>query len=359
LQSTRWAIFGTGEVAGKFVQALKRLPDAEVTLCTSRTDGRAQAFAQRFGIAQARTGFELRPGDDVDIVYIATPPSEHLAHALAAIGAGKAVLIEKPFAADAADARRIVEAARRAGVFCMEGLWTRFLPALATARQLLAQGAIGEVRSLWGSFAVAQKVQPGNSLFDRAAVGGALAHRGAYPLSLALDLLGPATLVAAWARIGATGVDEDVSATLLHPGGAASHIYAGLRSQADNSLVILGEAGRMTLRGPIYRPLGVSISRVRPRGRGTPTWRATDGLKDGAFMQGLRSRLAPFLEPVRTYAAPYAGNGYGHQAAAAMQAMREGRLEHERMSLADTLAAAELMDEIRRSWRAAAPAEGA
>ena len=338
--------------------ALKSLPAASVELVASRTAGKADAFAQRHRAPIARTGYDLGPTDPVDIVYIATPPSEHLAHALAAIAAGKGVLIEKPFASTRADAARILEAASAAGVFCMEAMWTRFLPALAQARRLVADGAIGEVRSLWASFAVSQRVEAATSLFSKASGGGALSHRGVYPISLALDLLGPAQLGGAAARIGETGVDEDVSATLIHAGGAVSHVHAGLRSQADNTLVILGDHGRLAFQGPIYRPTGVVITRSRPRGPEQFRGGLIARLKETSAAQVTRTHLASLLARPRVHATPYAGNGYGHEALAAMDAMRAGALEHAGMSHADTLATAELMDQIRGSWRTTSRSEG-
>lgn len=357
LQSIRWGIFGTGPVAEKFALALKGLPGASVELVASRTAGKAEAFAERHRIPIARTGYDLGPTDPVDIVYIATPPSEHVAHALAAIAAGKGVLIEKPFAATRADAARIIEAARAAGVFCMEAMWTRFLPAVAKARRLLADGAIGEVRSLSASFAVSQRVEPATSLFSKASGGGALAHRGVYPISLAIDLLGPAQLAGATARIGETGVDEDVSTTLIHAGGAVSHVHAGLRSQADNTLVILGDRGRLAFQGPIYRPTGIVITRVQPRGPEQFRGGLISRLKETSAAQVTRAHLASLLARPRVHAAPYAGNGYGHEALAAMEAMRAGALEHAGMPHADTLATAELLDQIRVSWRATSRSE--
>ena len=358
LQSIRWGIFGTGPVAEKFVLALESLSGASVELVVSRTASKAEAFAERHRVPIVRTQYALEPSDPVDIVYIATPPSEHVAHALAAIAAGKGVLIEKPFAASRADAARILEAARAAGVFCMEAMWTRFLPALTKARRLLADGAIGEVRSLWASFAVSQRVEPASSLFSKASGGGALAHRGVYPVSLALDLLGPAQLGAAAARIGETGVDEDVSATLIHSGGAVSHVHAGLRSQADNTLVILGDHGRLAFQGPIYRPTGIVITRSQPRGPEQFRGGLISRLKETSAAQVTRTHLASLLARPRVHAAPYAGNGYGHEALAAMEAMRAGELEHTGMSHADTLATAELLDQIRDSWRTTSRSEG-
>lgn len=90
--------------------------------------------------------------DEIDALYIATPHPQHRNIALAAIAGGKALLVEKAFTATVPGAEQIIEAANRANVFVMEAMWTRFQPAIVKMRELIAAGAIGEVRAVqaWG-----------------------------------------------------------------------------------------------------------------------------------------------------------------------------------------------------------------
>lgn len=347
----RWAIVGTGQMAGKFVIGLRSVPGAEVSLVASRSADRAATFAARFGVARAVGNYEdAALATDVDIVYVATPPSEHRAHALRFIAAGKPVLVEKPFAANAADAEAIITAARAAGVFCMEGMWTRFLPAIQLARSLVAAGRIGTPRSLVASFAIAERVDPENPIFRPELGGGVMGDRGVYPVSLAFDLLGPATLVSAAVMKGETGVDEEATAVLRHSTGEVSTIYAGARTTAENRLTLMGTEGTLRLIGPIYRPFGVEIERVRPRRRREAGWGRAATIKEGRLAQGLRQRLDGLLVHLRKRdrtAARYIGNGYAHEAMAVMDAWAEGRTEHPRMPLETTLAIVRLLDEIK------------
>src|SRR3954447_11066327 len=134
----RWGIFGTGAISMKFVAGLASARDARATLVASRSLTTAQRFATSMGIERAIEGYaEAAAAGGVDAIYVATPPSEHAAHALLCIEAGIPVLVEKPFASSAADARRIVEAAQANGVFAMEAMWTRFLPAARALRDQL------------------------------------------------------------------------------------------------------------------------------------------------------------------------------------------------------------------------------
>lgn len=354
MSKCRWAIVGTSEVAGKFAIGLRSVPGAEIVLAASRSAERAAAFASQLGIPRAVGSYEAAAAADVDAVYIATPPSEHLANALLFIQAGKSVLIEKPLASQAADAEKIVAAARAAGVFCMEGLWTRFLPALQRARDLITKGAIGAPRSLFASFASADVVDPANSFFKPELGGGALGHRGVYPLSLAIDLLGPATLQSAAVAWGETGVDEEATVLLRHPQGAISTSYAGARTTADNTLTLLGTEGVLRFVGPIYRPFGIELTPIQPRRRGQMRWTRKAIFKESPLAQGMRQRLDGLISrsSKRTIdKTPYIGNGYAHEAIAMMDAIAAGLTEHPLMTLDASLDMARLVDQIKQVQR--------
>ena len=125
----RWGVLAPGGIATDWVAALHANTDQRVVAVASRSAERAAEFARAHGIERSYGGYEQLVADpDVDIVYIAAPNVFHQPLALLAISAGKHVLIEKPLGVDAADAQVIVDAARVAGVFAMEAMWTRFLP---------------------------------------------------------------------------------------------------------------------------------------------------------------------------------------------------------------------------------------
>ena len=127
----------------------------------SRSAERAQDFADRFTIARAYGSYaEIMADDEVDALYIATPHPQHHEIALAAIGAGKALLVEKSFTATVAGAEEIIAAARDRGVFVMEAMWTRFQPAIVAARRLVDDGAIGEVRQVQADLGVDRPYDP-------------------------------------------------------------------------------------------------------------------------------------------------------------------------------------------------------
>ena len=350
MKRCRWAIVGTGEVAGKFAIGLRSVPSAEVAVIASRSIKRAESFAAQLAIPKFVGSYDEVDTTEIDAVYIATPPSEHRENALLFMAAKKPLLIEKPFAANLPDATTIVTASRSASTFCMEGMWTRFMPAMSLARKLLAEGEIGEPRCLIASFAVADIVDPSNSFFVPSLGGGVLGHRGVYPISLAFDLLGPAELVSAAVTSGATGVDEDATVVIRHRQGAISSLYASARTNSDNGLVIMGTEGALRFVGPIYRPFGIELESFQPRRRGSVRWNWRAIAKEGALLQGLRQRLnwfPGFARKRKVIMAPYIGNGYAHEAIAMMQALEEDRSEHPLMPLDTSLAIIRLIDDIK------------
>ena len=142
----RWGVLGPGWIADQMVGSLRANTRQQVVAVGSREVCRAQDFADRHGIARAHGSYEELVADPlVDIVYVASPHSGHREHALLALEAGKHVLIEKAFARNAAEAPEIVASARSRGLFCMEAMWTRFLPGTDVMRQCLEQGLLGPV----------------------------------------------------------------------------------------------------------------------------------------------------------------------------------------------------------------------
>src|SRR5947209_19742776 len=146
--TVRFGILGTGGIARAFATDLGAVDGAEAVAVGSRSQESADRFGDAFDVPHRHATYDaLVADDDVDAVYVGTPHPLHTENALAAIAHGKHVLVEKPFTMDADEARRVVAAAREARVFCMEAMWTRFLPQTVRIRHLLADGVLGRVTS--------------------------------------------------------------------------------------------------------------------------------------------------------------------------------------------------------------------
>jgi predicted dehydrogenase len=356
LSEFRWGILGTGFVARKFVLGLRAARGASAVVVGSRSRDKAQAFARDFGIPRAYESYERALGDpEVDAFYVATPPHLHREHALLCLAAGRPVLVEKPFTLSAREASDVVEAARSRGVFCMEAMWTRFLPLVRRVKRLVDAGELGELRLVSGSFGLPERVDPDSGLFDPVRGGGALLDRGVYPLSLALHLSGPAREVQGRAVVGTTGVDEEVAITLRHENGALALLFASLRTACPNDLQVMGSRATVRIHAPIYRPFRMSLAPVVPRGRVDSGGSAVrEALRESGMVHGAFQRLSGVAAGLRRHAKhsldPYAGNGYHYQAEEVMRCVRAGAGESPIMPLAQSVAIMEAIDSLRSGW---------
>ena len=242
----RWAVMGPGWIAQQFVESLQAHTTQVVAAVGSRSLDRARDFADRYGIPTAVGSYaELVALDDVDIVYVATPHPSHLEHAVMSMEAGKHVLVEKPIAISADQARQIAEVAERTGMFCAEALWTLFLPKWDVLRQVLDAGTIGELRSVHTIYG--EYFADDHRIFDPALAGGPLLDLGTYPLAYVTSLLGPATSVAAAGVPDARGVNGQLGATMLHDGGTMSVVATTVHGWPRNEITIIGSEGVVTV----------------------------------------------------------------------------------------------------------------
>lgn len=143
----RWGIISASAIASDWIKSLQDVPGARVTAVAARDMERAEAYAKAHGVSTAYDSYEdLCEDPNVDIVYIASKTWDHYRDLMTAIRAGKHVLCEKPFTDTAEQAKAVYEAADKAGVFCQEGMWLRFFPAIEHARAAIERGDIGDLK---------------------------------------------------------------------------------------------------------------------------------------------------------------------------------------------------------------------
>ncbi len=313
-QVIRWGILGPGRIADKVVPDFVHVPGARVVAVGSRSRERAEAFAARDGIARAHGSYEALLADpEVDAVYIATPHRQHLVPALAAIDAGKAVLLEKSFTTTVAGAERIIERARAKKVFVMEAMWTRFQPIVVKARALLAEGAIGEVRDVQADLGVDRPFDPKDRLFDLAQGGGAMLDLGVYVVSFAQMILGTPRAVSVQGSLLPTGADGEAALLLDHGDGRRSVLRVTFRNPLPGQARIFGTKGYLDILPRFHHPTEMVVH-----------------LNGGA------------PETIRL---PPLGAGYAHELLEVTECLRQGRTESAVMPLADTLAVQRVMNE--------------
>lgn len=313
----RWGILGTGGIAHKFATGLAALDDAQLVAVGSRTQAAADMFADEFSIPRRHASYESLANDpEVDAVYIATPHPFHKDNTIMCLRAGKAVLCEKPFAINHTEAQAMVDVARQTKRFLMEAMWTRFLPAIVRTRQLITEGALGEVRMLNADFGFRAGLNPAGRLFDLALGGGALLDVGIYPLSLAFLLFGKPATIASAAHLGVTGADEQAAIVLGYDKGQLALLSTATRTNTVHEALIYGTDGYICL----------------------PDWWHGQQIILNA---GGRQQV---------FDVPHIANGYSHEAIEVANCVRDGKLESSIMPLDETLAIIQTMDTIRGQW---------
>lgn len=313
----RWGILGTGKIARALATALQDVPDAVLAGVASRSRDKAGAFAVEFGAAAAYGSYEdLVAAAGIDLVYVATPHPQHAANALLALNAGKGVLCEKPFTMNRREAEQVVALARTKQLFLMEAMWTRFMPALAEVKRLIALGEIGSVHQVVADFGFTATFGPEHRVYNPALGGGALLDLGIYPLSIAASLLGAVVDVKAQAEMGPTGVDVQTGFTLRHEGGGMSVCSCSFQARTPGELTVSGSRGHIRMNTMFHRARSITVS-----------------LDDGS---------------TRTIDTPFLGNGYVHEVIEAQRCFRAGLIESPGMTHAETLDLMSVMDEVRR-----------
>jgi predicted dehydrogenase len=253
MTTIRWGIIGTGMIAGIFARALPGARTAVKQAVGSRDAAKAKAFAKEHGFASAHGSYEALFADrDVDAVYISTPHTNHHAETLAALRAGKHVLVEKPMAVTTAQAEEMVAEARRAGRVLLEAFMYRVHPQTRRLQQELARGAIGEVRVVRSCFSFNLGAGRANVRFDRRLNGGALWDVGCYCVNASRMIgLGEPIAVQGVATLDAqTGVDAHPAAALRFPSGVHAHFDVGIQAANAAWLEVIGSAGRIHVPNP-------------------------------------------------------------------------------------------------------------
>src|SRR6478735_8212752 len=240
-RTVRWGVLATGGIAATFTADLQAVPGAEVVAVASRTDTSAKAFAERFGIPKAYGSWaELAADDEVDVVYVATPHSAHREATALCLKAGKHVLCEKAFTLNSREAEELVALARDRGLFLMEAMWTYCNPVIRRLTALIADGAIGDIRTVQADFGLAGPFDPDHRLRNRALGGGALLDLGVYPVSFAQLLLGEPDRIQAGALLSPEGVDLNTGMLLGWDSGATALLSCSIVANLPTAATVIG-----------------------------------------------------------------------------------------------------------------------
>jgi predicted dehydrogenase len=312
----RWGIVGPGWIAERFVASLRVSTNQELIAVQSSNPDRAREFSERHGIMRCYGGQDMLADPDVDVVYVATVHTRHLPDALAAIEAGKHVLVEKPLALNAEEARRLTEAAKARNVLLMEAYWPDFLPKFDVIRQLFADGALGSVRTVMADHG--EWFGPDHRIMRQDLAGGPMLDLGTYLMAFACKTLGRPRRILAMGEGAPSGVNGQASILLAHANGAHSVLHTSILGHTPGEAVISGTEGMLTIPGPFYTPGPFTLT--------------ANNLKTKLVFEEERSHYKQIF----------------HEAVHFADCVGENLKESPIRPLADSLLTLEVMDEIRR-----------
>lgn len=256
--SMRWGVMGPGGIADTWVGTVLKNTNQQIVAAGSTNAERAQAFAEKFGLANAYGSYDdLLADPDVDIVYIATRQHTHRDNVLQALAAGKHVLVEKPIATTAADARAIRDAARASGLFAMEAMWTTYLPQSDIIRQLVADGVFGDIRLVQADHS--QDLRHVERLFDPNG-GGASHDLGIYSTAFVSSFFHePPLTVNAMGSVTKDGVDSEILIRTEYGNGGRAYASSSIVNFGHNTAWVDGTHASLKVGYPFYLPTSLAL----------------------------------------------------------------------------------------------------
>ena len=318
-------IMGSGNIAGIMAGTINKMKNVRVYAVASRQQVHADVFAGKYGCKKAYGSYaDLVADKKVDLIYVATPHSEHYENVKMCLEAGKPVLCEKAFTLNAAQAEELVRIAAEHKVFLAEAMWTRYMPMLTTIREVIGSGIIGEPKTLTAN--LGYMISDKERLTNRALGGGALLDVGVYTINFALMIFGHnISRIASCCTFTETGVDEQNAICLQYYDGKAANLNSSMVSLSDRQGIIYGTKGFAVVEN-------------------------INNFESIAVYDKQYKKVA-------SYKCPKQISGYEYEVAACIDAIKCGQIECAQMPHSETLRVMRIMDEIRSQWGMKYPCE--
>lgn len=325
MEKIKFAILATGNIANSMAKAVNGLEMFECYGAASRSYERAKHFAEKWGFQKAYGSYEELVNDpEAELIYVASPHSHHYRHAKLCLEHGKHVLLEKAFTVNASQAEELIALARDKGLLLAEAFWPRYMPSRKMIADLIAQGGIGEVRSVVADFG--GPISHVERLSKPELAGGALLDLGVYPLNFALTIFTEEVRdIQSSAVMSPEGVDWMNGITLIFEGAKTAVLHSNMLACMDNRGIIYGEKGYIETN-------------------------ALDNCSEIRVYDGDRKLTA-------CYPVPEQINGYEYEAAACAEAIRSGQVECAQMPHSETMRLMRILDTVREQWGFKLPCE--
>lgn len=316
----KWGIISTGHISGKFAEALKILPEADLVAVASRTKEKANDFAEKYNIPNAYATYqELADDPNIDVVYIGTPHTFHLENSVMCMRKGKSILCEKALTINAEEAEEMVRVAREENIFLMEAMIPRHVPLIKKVLKWVNDGRIGDVRMVKASRCARGDFPDDARQLNPELGGGSLLDVGVYVISFAQQIFGkPPIDATGLSHIGEVGSDEQGVAILKYDKGEIADLSFALRTNAVDEAYILGTEGYIKIHD--------------------------------LFAVPTKASLIIDKEEIETLEEAIIGNALNYEAEEVMRCLREGLKESPFMPLDESIQIMEIMDKIRKPW---------
>ena len=317
MEKIRFGIVGPGNIAHRFANAIKNVPNAELTAVASRSIDNANKFADEFNIPYRFEGYEnMAKSDVIDAVYVSVPHSGHAEYSIMFMNYGKHVISEKPLAINAREVKEMIDAAAKNNVFLMEGMWARFVPGTLKMLEIANSGILGDIKGAEGKFCYsfdedemdhhALKVENG---------GGSLLDVGCYCLYFSSWYLGKDIERISAEAESYNGVDSHLCTLIKYKSGAIADLSSAVLLRKNGGGFLFGTKGYAQL-DRCYAPQNI--------------------------------KLVIYGEEEQNISCPYSGNGFEEQITHVCECINNGLTQSPVNTFEQSLFIAKQMDEIRK-----------
>jgi len=319
-------ILATGKIAHTMAETLTKMHGVEKYAVASRTLEKAQAFQREMGFTKAYGSYEdLCKDPEVELVYIASPHSEHYSNMKMCIEHNKPILCEKSFCINYNQAKEVLDLAEDKGVFCTEAIWTRYMPSRKIIDDLLDSGIIGDVYLVVANLGYSIKHHA--RIVNPKLGGGSLLDVGVYPINFAQMVYKEfPESIKGFCTYTNTGVDETDTYIFTYKGKKQAYLYATMDGLTDRSGLIYGTKGFLKVTN-INNPEKIEVYLDRSN------------------------------KPSKVYKVPKQISGYEYQVEESINCIKKQRIESEFMPHAETLDILKIMDALRNDMKIVYPFE--
>ncbi|MEY4320563.1 MAG: hypothetical protein RLZZ471_504 [Actinomycetota bacterium] len=321
MTNLKWAMVGTGFMAELILKDFALADNTALYALVSRDVEKAKSRLAEFSIdAKALTFDQALADSEIDVIYVATPHSEHFPMAKAALNAGKHVLVEKAFTLNAAEARELAALAKAKKLFLMEAMWTKFLPAMIALKQIIESGELGVIVGVEADFGFSLPYDNDHRLFNFELGGGTTLDQGVYTTTFVTWMAN--SKISKITSVGqrfANGADSHADTTFIFENGIIGHGISSLISTYGGTARVIGSEKSVTVLGSFWSARELEVITFQREG-----------------------------DPMRDHRAyETKGAGYAHMLGSVSKSILAGELESSVHPLSAAIATMEVLDEIR------------